>query len=116
MDKPYYYIRYRWLQRVDFNLIFAELSDYKIEPRHLPEPQPLYDFSFFKDEREGYKVTSDNLYAFIHPLKAMMYQLEPLAFTARDLKLREIILKYYPRKRATPVTTIVNKEPTIRTA
>ena len=99
---------------MDFKLLFTELSDYKIEPRPLPVPHPLFDFSFFRDEREGYKVTSDTLYAFIHPLKAMMYQLEPLAFTGKDIKLREIILKYYSRIRATPLTTTVIKEPSYK--
>ena len=116
VEKPYFYLRYRWLKPVDFDAVFAELSGYSIEHRPLPIPLPLFDYSFLRDNRDGYKVTADTLSAFLHPLKAMMFQTEPRAFTIRDLKLREVVLRHYTMKRATPVTPTLIKEPPFKIA
>ncbi|MBM3292431.1 hypothetical protein FJY84_07100 [Candidatus Bathyarchaeota archaeon] len=111
VEKPYFYLCYRWWKPIDFGVVFNELIGFSVEHRPLPVPLPLFDYSFISENRDGYKVTADTLSAFLHPLKAMLFQREPAAFTKRDLKLREVVLKHYTMKRENPVTPTYKKEP-----
>ena len=42
----------------------------------------------YKDHREELKVAADTLVALLSPARAVLYQKEPSASTARDMELR----------------------------
>lgn len=74
-------------------------------------PSSRFDVSIYKDERDGYKYTADTLNVFLYPFKAVLYQTEPEPFTAKDLRLREVVLQHYPRVRGTALTIARIREP-----
>ncbi|MBS7651792.1 MAG: hypothetical protein QXD04_03645 [Candidatus Bathyarchaeia archaeon] len=108
--KPYHYVRFTWLRKVDLRRVAEELERrFEVEQRSLPSSET--EFSLFKDEREGLKVKADTLAAFLYPMKAVLYQREASPFTARDLELRRLVLQLYPRSRPTPLPWSFSSEP-----
>jgi hypothetical protein len=109
-SKPYHYVRFTWLRKVDLEKMAVELGEkFRVEHRTLPSSET--EFSLFKDEREGLKVTADTLSAFLYPMKAVLYQREAAPFTPKDLELRRIVLERYPRSRPTPLPWSFSVEP-----
>lgn len=108
-SKAYHYVRFTWRRKVDLKKIAEELGKFEVEHRSLPSSET--EFSLFKDEREGLKVTADTLSAFLYPMKAILYQREAAPFTRRDLELRRIVLEIYPRNRPTPLPWSFSVEP-----
>lgn len=58
-----------------------------------------------------FEVKADSLYAFLSPLRAILFQKVKKPFTSKDLKLRERIFDFYPRTRPTPLPWLVGDEP-----
>lgn len=99
MEKPYYFIRYEWFERVDLDALAKEMEkDFDVEFR--PMPTGRVDLSPYKFEREGLKVSADTLAVFTHPFKAVLFQREPTPFTSKDLKLRNRILELYRKNKS----------------
>lgn len=110
MEKPYYFIRYEWFERVDLDPLADELEeDFSVEQR--PMPAGSLDVSIYKFEREGLKVSADTLSVFLYPFKAVLFQREPAPFTQRDLKLRRRILELYSKNRSSILATSIHREP-----
>ena len=110
MEKPYYFIRYEWYDRVDLDALAKELEEsFIVELR--PQPSGSLDLSIYRKEREGLKVTGDSLSVFLYPFKAVLFQREPAPFTPRDLMLRRRILELYRRNRSSILATSIHREP-----
>ena len=115
MEKPYYFIRYEWFNRVDLDALTKEMEeDFVVELR--PMPTGRVDLSIYKFEREGLKVSADTLAVFLHPFKAVLFQREPAPFTSRDLNLRNRILELYRKNRSSLLSTSVYSEPKFQVA
>ncbi len=95
-------------------MVAEELGRFSVERRSLPSSET--EFSLFKDEREGLKVKADTLAAFLSPTKAVLYQREAAPLTPRDLELRRLILRHYPRSRPTPLPWSFSIEPRFEVA
>jgi len=110
VEKPYYFIRYEWFERVDLDALADELEgEFAVELR--PLPADSLDVSIYKFEREGLKVSADTLSVFLYPFKAVLFQREPAPFTQRDLMLRRRILELYSRNRSSILATSIHREP-----
>jgi hypothetical protein len=115
MEKPYYFIRYEWFNRVDLDALAKELAeDFVVELR--PMPSGPVDVSIYKFEREGLKVSADTLAVFLHPFKAVLFQRESAPFTSRDLDLRDRILTLYRKNKSSLLATSVYHEPKFQIA
>ena len=108
--KPYYYVRFRWERGADLKALAEELSgDYEVEWFSIERTKE--EFSLFKGESIELKVRADTLRAFVSPVRAVLYQKERAPFTPRDMGLRETLLKWYPRKRFSPMPLLFGTEP-----
>ena len=109
--KPYHYIRYRWFREVDMKEAKKEFcEDFDIET--LDRPPSVISNGF----REELKVTADSLTVFLSPKRAVLFQKEPVPFTAKDMALRRRILDLYSRNRITPLHTFFRREPKFEVA
>lgn len=61
-------------------------------------------------------MAANTLVALLSPARAVLYQKEPSAFTARDMELRRKILELYPRSRVTPLPISFRDEPRFEAA
>ncbi|MFW6109197.1 MAG: hypothetical protein ACOC6N_01990, partial [archaeon] len=102
MEKPYFYIRYRWLIPVDFEKIEAKLKGIKKE--HRPMPYSRFDLSILQKREKRIQIHRRYSKRLLIPFKAVLYQTKPEPFTSSDLRLREIVLQPYPRVRGTALT------------
>ncbi len=110
MTEAYHYARYRWWEKIDVDKLANELSEeYNVKP--IKDHGWDLELTFLKDARDKYLVKSDTLSAFLSVYRAVMFQKVPLPFTAKDMKLRNQILKLFPKQRETILTTQVRKEP-----
>jgi hypothetical protein len=107
--KPYFYVRFRWDRGADLKALEGELGDYEVEWFSIERTKE--EFSLFKEESVELKVRADTLRAFVSSVRAVLYQKERAPFTPRDLRLREILLKWYPRKRMSPMPLLFGTEP-----
>ena len=108
--KPYYYVRFRWDKGADLKTLAEELSgDHEVEWFSIERTKE--EFSLFKEESVELKARADTLRAFVSSLRAVLYQKERASFTPRDMGLRETLLKWYPRKRMSPMPFLFGTEP-----
>ncbi|RLI10669.1 hypothetical protein DRO42_00440 [Candidatus Bathyarchaeota archaeon] len=115
MASPYHYIRYIWWGSVDMEKVAEELgAAFSIEAITLPRDDR--ELSLFKDERDALRARADTLAVILSPVRAILYQREPMPFTARDLELRSRILELYPRDRPTPFPWSFSFEPKFEVA
>lgn len=115
MNKPYYYVRFRWLLGVKIEELAKELAeDFTVEALETFDSDR--DMTLYKGHREELKVTADSLTALLSLTRAVLYQREPVPFTARDMGLRARILELYPRSRVTPLPLMFSDEPKFEVA
>ncbi len=108
--KPYYYVRFRWDRGADLKALAEELSGgYEVEWFSIERTKE--EFSLFKDESVELKVRAETLRAFVSSGRAVLYQKVRALFTSRDMGLREALLKWYPRKRLSPMPLMFGTEP-----
>ena len=108
--KPYYDVRFRWDRGADLEVLAEELGgNYEVEWFSIERTKE--EFSLFKDESVELKVRADTLRAFVSSGRAVLYQKERAPFTPRDMGLRETLLKWYPRKRMSPMPLLFGTEP-----
>ncbi len=110
VPEHYYYVRFRWSRGLDFDEIESDLNE-TFQVEQLSRPYAVTEISLHKNDREKLKVRADTLGALLSPFRAVLYQREPAKFTAADMKLREIILKLYPRISSTFFPWNFSKEP-----
>ncbi len=110
VTEHYYYVRFRWSRGLDFEKIESDLGE-TFQVEQLDRPYAVTEISLHKDDREKLKLWADTLGALLSPFRAVLYQREPAKFTAADMKLREIVLKMYPRISGTFFPWNFSKEP-----
>ena len=107
---PYYYVRFRWDRGADLKALAEELyGNYEFDWFSIERTEE--EFSLFKDESVELKVRADTLRAFVSPVRAVLYQKERAPFTPRDIGLRKTLLKWYPKKRLSPMPLLFGTEP-----
>jgi hypothetical protein len=109
MASKYDYVRFRWWDPVDLDKAVAEFSDFKT--KKITYEKESDDISLYKDLRDEVEVKSDTLQALLSPLRALLYQKDVKPFTARDIELREKVMKMYPRSSPTPFPWEFSIEP-----
>jgi len=115
MNKPYYYVRFRWLHGINMEEVASELTeDFTVEAMKTFESDR--DMTLYRGHREELKVAADSLTARLSLTRAVLYQREPVPFTARDMRLRARILELYPRSRVTPLPLMFSDEPRFEVA
>lgn len=115
MAKQYRYVRFTWWREVDLEAISEELEgSFTVEEINLPGTR--WELSLYKIERERLKVSADTLRARLALFRAVLYQREPMPFTARDMSLRERVMELYPRITPTPFPMQYSYEPDFEVA
>ena len=109
MTSKYSYVRFRWWDPVNLDKAVEELSGFKV--KKIIQEKGGEDISLYRDLRDEVEVEADTLQAFLSPFRAVLNQKEAKPFTARDLELREKVMKMYPRGRPTPFPWEFSSEP-----
>jgi len=110
MEKLYKYVRWRWFSLLDMEEVKNRLNE-KYSVEKLDVPTGDMEKAFFKNFREALLVRADTLRVYLAPQRAFLSQKEPMPFTKRDLELREMVLKLYPRDRESPFSFHFQSEP-----
>jgi hypothetical protein len=97
----YIYNRFCWWDAADLSKIKDELIEEGFIAEERKMPRSDEEFSLVKDFRDHLHVKSDTIGAYLNPFRATLYQKEESPFTARDLRLRELILEIYTRNSPT---------------
>jgi hypothetical protein len=90
MASKYSYARFRWWDPVNLDKAVEELSGFKA--KKIIQEKGGEDISLYRDLRDEVEV-------------------EAKPFTARDMELREKVMKMYPRGRPTPFPWEFSSEP-----
>jgi hypothetical protein len=109
MTSKYSYVRFRWWSPLSLDKAVEELSGFKT--KKIIYPKGSAELSLLKDVRDEVEVEADTLQAFLSPFRAVLNQKEEKPFTARDMELREKVMKMYPRGRSTPFPWEFSSEP-----
>ena len=109
MSSKYNYVRFKWWDPVKLDKAIVELSGFKT--KKITHEKEGDEISLYKDLRDEVEVESDTLKALLSPFSALLYQKVWKPFTARDMELREKIMKMYPRSRPTPFPWEFSQEP-----
>jgi hypothetical protein len=109
MSSKYSYVRFRWWSPLSLDKAVEELSGFKT--KKMIYPKGSAELSLLKDVRDEVEVEADTLQAFLSPFRAVLNQREAKPFTARDMELRERVMKMYPSDRPTPFPWEFSSEP-----
>ena len=109
MASQYSYVRFRWWDPVDLDKAVEEFSGFKT--KKIVRKAGDQEISLYKDQRDEVEVEADTLQALLSSFRAVINQKEVKPFTARDMELREKVLKMYPRGRPTPFPWEFSSEP-----
>lgn len=111
VERPYYYVRFRWLDGLDLKKASEDLSkSFSITMVSLPRDEN--EMSLYKDLRDEIKVSADTLTARLSAYTAVLSQKEAAPFTARDMDLRKKVFELYSHTRSSPFPwTTVMPEP-----
>jgi hypothetical protein len=109
MTSKYSYVRFRWWDPVNLDKAVEELSGFKA--KKIIQEKGGDDLSLYRDFRDEVEVEADTLQALLSPFRAVLNQREAKPFTARDMELREKVMKMYPRGRPTPFPWEFSSEP-----
>jgi hypothetical protein len=105
----YSYVRFRWWDPVDLHKAVGEFPGFKT--KKIVMEKGGMDISIYRDLRDEVEVEADTLQALLSPFRVVINQKETKPFTARDMELREKLLKMYPRGRPTPFPWEFSTEP-----
>jgi len=109
MASKYSYVRFRWWDPVDLDKTVEEFSGFKT--KMIFQKKEGEEISLLIDLRSEVEVEADTLQALLSPFRAVLNQKEAKPFTARDMELREKVMKMYPRGRPTPFPWEFSSEP-----
>jgi len=110
MVKPYHYVRFNWLRRVDLDEAAEELGkEFSVRMVRIAWDDRMV--SLDQSMNEELRVRADTLAAFLTPFKVVLFQKEAAPFTARDMALRKRMMDLYPRDRPTPFPFMFASEP-----
>ena len=114
MTKKYHYVRWRWWDRIDVDKLAEELSEkYKVEP--IKDHGWDLELTYMKELRDRYMIKSDTLVVFLSIFRVVMTQKVTAPLTARDLELRDRMIKLFPMERPTFLPWQSNTEPEFET-
>jgi len=107
----YSYTRFRWVDAANLDTLAKELREagFDVSIRQLPTSE--YDISPYKNQRTSLHIKADSLNAIISPSRATLAQRVRRPFTARDMRLREIVLEAFPHGASTFFPWGFNVEP-----
>jgi hypothetical protein len=115
LAQAYHYVRYRWWEKIDVDKLANDLSEeYDVKP--IKDHGWDLELTFLKEARDRYLIKSDTLGVFLSVYRAVMFQKVPAPFTAKDLRLRNQILKLFPKERETVLAIQVRSEPEFQVA
>ncbi|MFB0543632.1 MAG: hypothetical protein ACETVR_02510 [Candidatus Bathyarchaeia archaeon] len=110
--EPYHYVRWTWRRRhTPTGLVERLKEDFDLSLRRLRAEEEAQDISPYVGQRWEILVKADTLAAFLSAWRAVLFQRSRAPFTRRDMELREIVLKLYPRNRPTPFPWSFSFEP-----
>jgi len=109
MSSKYSYVRFRWWDPVDLDKAVEEFSSFKT--KKIVRKTVDQEISLYRDQRDEVEVEADTLQALLSTFRVVINQKETKPFTARDIELREKVLKMYPRGRPTPFPWEFSSEP-----
>jgi hypothetical protein len=109
MASKYSYVRFRWWDPVDLDKAVEEFSSFKT--KKIVRKTVGQEISLYRDQRDEVEVEADTLQALLSTFRVVINQKETKPFTARDMELREKVLKMYPRGRPTPFPWEFSSEP-----
>lgn len=109
MASKYSYVRFRWWDPVDLDKAVEEFSGFKT--KKIVRKTGGQEISLYRDQRDEVEVEADTLQALLSTFRVVINQKETKPFTARDMELREKVLKMYPRGRPTPFPWEFSSEP-----
>jgi hypothetical protein len=111
MPEKYLYTRYTWWKDVHIDRLVDELaSEFEIINLY-SQGASRYEISLYSNTRREIMVKADTLNVYISRFRAVLFQKIEAPFTKRDLRLRERILKIYPRITASPLPFGFSHEP-----
>jgi hypothetical protein len=105
----YSYVRFRWWTPLDLKKAVEELSGFN--NREIIHEEGGEEVTLYRDLRNEVEVQADTLQALLSPLRVTLNQREERPFTARDMELREKVMRLYPRDRSTPFPWSFSVEP-----
>ena len=96
MTDNYSYTRFRWVDVADLEALAERLREAGLEVSIREMPTSENDVSPYRNQRSSLHVKADTLNAIISPSRAILSQRARRPFTARDMRLREIVLEAFP--------------------
>jgi hypothetical protein len=115
LPKKYHYVRYRWWEKIDVDKLADELSEeYNVKP--IKDYGWDLELTLMKEARDRYLIKSDTLTVFLSIYRVVMVQKVAAPFTAKDLNLRNLLLKLFPKDRQTVLAIQSSKEPEFEVA
>lgn len=115
MTEPYYYVRFKWFKRADMGGAKRELEE-SFQVTSLRAHRGGRDIDLSPFEREELRVRADTLAAYLSPFRAVLFQREATPFTRRDLELRDVLFRIYPRDVPSPLPMFYMDEPKFEVA
>lgn len=114
MTVAYYYVRWRWRDRLILKKAAEEFSQ-KYEVKMLEMPSSEQELTLKGDDRHELLVKSETLKALLSTFRAILVQKKPAPFTSKDLELRKRVITLYPHERSTPFPWSFTSEPRFET-
>jgi hypothetical protein len=109
MTSTYNYVRFRWWNPLDLDKVVEEFPGFKT--KKVTYLRNKAELAIQRDARDEVVVEADTLKAFLSPFRAVLNQKEDKPFTARDMALRERVMKFYSRSSPTPFPWEFSSEP-----
>lgn len=110
MSKPYHHIRFKWWNRANLDKMAEEMKqNYTVNLKYYPE-DPV-ELVLTKDDRNELLVKADSLFAYISPVRAVLFQKKSGKFTVKDVELRKEIFTMYNHDLPTPFSLTFRPEP-----
>jgi hypothetical protein len=115
MTKLYTHTFFKWWDPADLEDLSKSLKvKYKVIPHKGENVEN--EAALYIDERDELEVKSDNMVAFLSKFRATLSQVKDTPLNLKDIELRDLLNKYYPRDRPTPLPWEWNPEPKLKAA
>ena len=111
MTDSYSYTRFRWVDAADLGELNKRLTEAGLDVKVREMPTSEHDLSPYRRHRTSLFVKADTLGAIIAAFRATLSQRDKQPFTAKDMRLREIVLEEYPRNSSSFFPWGFNMEP-----
>jgi hypothetical protein len=102
INKSSNFFSFRWGRAIDREKVVYELKESGFDVVVREYPSDEWSIDLYKDEKYEIIVKSDTVTARLSAFKAVLSRAQAVPLTKKDLRLREMILKFYPKKTLTP--------------